>query len=326
MHDLSAAELAGEIKRGSAAERFAGARGGLVVVHDDGTELELDEELVALWSSMPFVIIGTEGCGADAMALVDTVVGDDGALDDIGETVERFALASVSFAMLLRAGEGLGVGAALVAESMAYSMLQAGPEFARWRAGHPARPPHPDDAKPRVDARREGDVLRIVLTRPHRRNALDAKMRDELAEALGVAVADPGVVEVVIEGEGPAFCAGGDLDEFGSFDNPAASHPVRLHRHLGRLIHSVRDKVSVHVHGACVGSSMEIPAFAARVVADSDAVFALPELSLGLVPGAGGTASLPARIGRHRTAWLGLTRRSIDAPTALRWGLVDEVS
>lgn len=326
MHDLSAAELAGEIKRGRAAERFAGARGGLVVVHDDGSLTALDDEVSTLWPSLPFVVVGTRGCGPEAMALVDTVVGDDGALDDIVESVERFPLASVSFAMLLRASEGLGVGAALVAESMAYSMLQAGPEFERWRAGRPVRPPHPDDAKPRVDARRDGDVLRIVLTRPHRRNALDAKMRDELVEALGVAVADPGVVEVVIEGEGPSFCAGGDLDEFGSFENPAASHPVRLHRHVGRMIHSVRDKVSVHVHGACVGSGMEIPAFAARVVADSDAVFALPELSLGLVPGAGGTASLPSRIGRHRTAWLGLTRRSIDARTALGWGLVDELS
>jgi enoyl-CoA hydratase/carnithine racemase len=52
---------------------------------------------------------------------------------------------------------------------------------------------------------------------------------------------------------------------------------------------------------------------------------ALPELALGLIPGAGGTWSLPQRIGRHRTAWLGLTGESIDAPTALRWGLLDEI-
>jgi enoyl-CoA hydratase/carnithine racemase len=55
-----------------------------------------------------------------------------------------------------------------------------------------------------------------------------------------------------------------------------------------------------------------------------DACFSLPELAMGLVPGAGGTVSLPRRIGRHRTAWLALTGATIDAATALDWGLADE--
>ncbi len=79
------------------------------------------------------------------------------------------------------------------------------------------------------------------------------------------------------------------------------------------------------VHGACVGAGVELPAFAARVVAREDATFELPELSMGLVPGAGGTVSLPRRIGRQRTAWLCLTGARIDARAALAWGLVDEV-
>ena len=65
---------------------------------------------------------------------------------------------------------------------------------------------------------------------------------------------------------------------------------------------------------------MELPAFAGRVVAAPDATFGLPEVSLGLIPGAGGTVSLPRRIGRHRTAWLALTGQPIDAPTALDVG------
>jgi enoyl-CoA hydratase/carnithine racemase len=69
-----------------------------------------------------------------------------------------------------------------------------------------------------------------------------------------------------------------------------------------------------------------LPAFAARVVARPDTVIGLPELPLGLIPGAGGTVSLPRRIGRHRTVWLALTRRAIDAATARAWGLVDEVA
>jgi enoyl-CoA hydratase/carnithine racemase len=61
-------------------------------------------------------------------------------------------------------------------------------------------------------------------------------------------------------------------------------------------------------------------------VARPDATFRLPEIAMGLVPGAGGTVSLPRRIGRERTAWLALSGQAIDAPTALDWGLVDTIS
>ena len=61
------------------------------------------------------------------------------------------------------------------------------------------------------------------------------------------------------------------------------------------------------------------------MVAHEDARFWLPELSMGLVPGAGGTVSLPRRIGRQRTAWLALTGEPIDAETARAWGLVDQI-
>jgi enoyl-CoA hydratase/carnithine racemase len=81
----------------------------------------------------------------------------------------------------------------------------------------------------------------------------------------------------------------------------------------------------VHLHGACVGSGIELPAFAATVLAEPSTVVSLPEVSLGLIPGAGGTVSLPRRIGRHRTARLALTGDRIDAATALEWGLVDAI-
>ena len=128
-----------------------------------------------------------------------------------------------------------------------------------------------------------------------------------------------------LRGEGPTFCAGGDLDEFGSRPDPATAHLVRILQSAGRAIDAVADRVTAHVHGACRGSGVELPAFAGRVVASADATFGLPEVSLGLIPGAGGTVSLPRRIGRHRTALLALTGRPIDASTALDWGLVDRV-
>ena len=85
-------------------------------------------------------------------------------------------------------------------------------------------------------------------------------------------------------------------------------------------------RVTAHLHGACVGAGIELAAFAGRVVATSDTRLALPEVALGLVPGSGGTVSIPRRIGRHRTAWLALGATFVDASTAVRWGLVDEIA
>jgi enoyl-CoA hydratase/carnithine racemase len=90
-------------------------------------------------------------------------------------------------------------------------------------------------------------------------------------------------------------------------------------------LHLVRDRVTFNVHGGCVGAGLERPAFAGRVVAGADATFHLPEVGMGLVPGAGGTASIPHRSGGQRTAWLAITGAALDAATALDWGLVDAV-
>jgi enoyl-CoA hydratase/carnithine racemase len=80
------------------------------------------------------------------------------------------------------------------------------------------------------------------------------------------------------------------------------------------------------VHGQVLGSGLEMAAYCGWVQAQPDAVLGLPELSLGLIPGAGGTVSITRRIGRWRTAYLVLSGRTIDPPTAMRWGLIDAVS
>ena len=175
-----------------------------------------------------------------------------------------------------------------------------------------------------VRVERRVDELEVTLERPEARNALDAHMRDQLWDAFTMAAADPGLT-LRWRGAGPSFCAGGDLDEFGSRSDPARAHLIRLTRSLGRVLHELADRTTVELHGACVGSGIELPAFAGRVLAAPDTAISLPELSLGLIPGAGGTVSLPRRIGRHRTAWLALTGATIDAATARRWGLVDEL-
>ena len=74
-----------------------------------------------------------------------------------------------------------------------------------------------------------------------------------------------------------------------------------------------------------MGAGIELPAFGRQVVAARNTFFQLPEVGMGLVPGAGGTVSIPRRIGRQRTAYLALSGLRVDAATAHGWGLVDEL-
>jgi enoyl-CoA hydratase/carnithine racemase len=90
-----------------------------------------------------------------------------------------------------------------------------------------------------------------------------------------------------------------------------------------RLLSQCRDRVEFRVHGACIGAGAEMAAFGRHVVAARNSFFQLPELRMGLIPGAGGCVSIPRRIGRHRTAYLVLSGRKLSAAKALEWGLVD---
>ena len=286
-----------------------------------------DDDAVVRLASLPFVVI-THGTVSPAWAALSDVVADagDGSLDDIVATVTAYPLSATALVLLLRGGSTRSVGQGLVAESAAYSTLQAGPEFAAWRSAAPVRAPTSSDDAPRVVVARHAGTLVVTMSRPDRLNALDARMRDELLDALSVAGADPGLTRIELRGAGRSFCAGGDLNEFGRRSDPATAHVIRLQRSVGRVVHELSARTTAYVHGPCAGSGIELAAFCATVVADPDTTISLPEVRLGLIPGAGGTVSLPRRIGRQRTAWLALTARSIDAGTALEWGLVDALA
>jgi enoyl-CoA hydratase len=264
--------------------------------------------------------------GSRLAAAFDVAVEDESELAPVRAGAERCPLAAATLVQLLRHGRALDLHERLVAESLAYATLQAGPEFASWLAGRGRAARRAAGDGPPVRALREGARLRLTLDRPGRHNAFDSQMRDALAEGLGLVLADDSIEEVVLDGAGPSFCSGGDLDEFGSFPDPATAHAVRSARSPARLLALCAARARAEVHGACIGAGCELPAFCRQVRARADAFFQLPEVGMGLVPGAGGTASLPERIGRQRTAWLALSGRRIDAPTALRWGLVDEIA
>ena len=289
----------------------------LVIAHPDGSE----DRPAPSPGSAPVVVCWAGAADPPGWADVALDAADRAALV---EQVAHVPHAAVSLAVLLRQTEALPITAALAAESAVYSMLQGGPEFAAWRAATPAKPDSDPD-RSTVLVEREGDRLLLTLDRPHRHNAISMKLRDELYAALTIAVVDGSIREVVVDGNGPSFCSGGDLGEFGNRPDPVTAHVTRLGRSPAALIERLRDRVEMRIHGSTFGGGIEMAAFAGRVVAGPDTRIALPEVSLGLIPGAGGTASLTRRIGRQRTAALGLLGTVIDASTALEWGLVDEL-
>lgn len=223
---------------------------------------------------------------------------------------------------VLRMQAKLGFEDALALESMAYSMLLGSGGFQAWRAATPARRREEPD-EPRVLMADEGGVIVIRLNRPAKRNAFDAVLRDELCAALEFARDDPDRRAVVLAGNGPSFSAGGDLDEFGTARDLGAAHLIRMEQSPARLARQIGERLTARLHGACVGAGIEVPAAAGRVVAEAGSFFRLPEVSMGLIPGAGGTVTITRRIGRHRAAYMALSGADIDLATALRWGLVD---
>jgi hypothetical protein len=254
---------------------------------------------------------------------LDVVVSSDDELNALAGACEQHPRAVIALAQLLRATEHLDVGSALVAESFAYSMLLTGEDFRRWQGARPRRehrtaatPLHVDD---------DGETLTITLNRPEVHNAYDAALRDALVDVLRAACAMEPSRAVALRGNGPSFCSGGDLSEFGTSDDAVRAHVVRVARAPGMLLHQLRGRTAAHVHGSCIGAGTELAAFCTHVTAHPDTTFQLPEISMGLVPGAGGTVSVPRRIGRQRACWFAVSGAAITAPVAQCWGLVDAV-
>jgi hypothetical protein len=257
----------------------------------------------------------------------------DAALTGLRNAVSARPIAASTLTQVLRVGSQLQFNDALAVESFAYSMLLGGREFRQWREQHPAQGANEDAGiggtpslgPDRIRFTRHEDTVSIQLANPARHNAIDARMRDALCEALSAVCEDPTVRALQISGEGRAFSVGGELEEFGTTPDLATAHAVRNLRSPASWLHLLREKTTVLVHGACIGSGVEIAAAAGRIVAAPGSWFSLPEVSMGLIPGAGGTVTLRSRIGRHRALYWALANRKFQASVALEWGLVDEI-
>jgi enoyl-CoA hydratase len=271
----------------------------------------------------PFPLIGLADCAAHPLAAaLDASVEPPVSAEALIRQITRAPRAAAVAIQLLRSLDGLPSERALQLESICYGLLQGSAEHEAWLATRVPQHPAPGG---RVIVERRDSVLHVMLERAQARNAIDRPMRDQLSEAFTLAALDPEVRSIKLRAVGATFSVGADLEEFGTTRDPATAHLIRS-RTLPALALAGRAEIlDVHVQGACVGAGLEIAAFAGRLTATPDAWFQLPELSMGLIPGAGGCVSVPRRIGRQRAALMILSGRRINARTALRWGLIDAI-
>lgn len=183
----------------------------------------------------------------------------------------------------------------------------------------------PDHAAVRMQ--REGAVGWIVLNRPDQINAINDDIRRGVPAALAELDADPDVRVIVIRGEGPrGFCAGADIKE-----RRAAETSVQVRRRMERTrwieaLDRTEKPVIAAIHGYCMGGGMELALACDLRFAGPEAIFALPETGLGLIPGGGGTQRLAGAVGPGRALDLLLTGDRVDAQRALAIGLVTRVA
>lgn len=174
-----------------------------------------------------------------------------------------------------------------------------------------------------VDKR--GHLLNLTLNRPEARNAATAEMATIVGDALHAAESDRSVRAVVITGAGErAFCAGADLGGVARGELPL--HPAHPHwSFLGMVRQPVKTPVIAAVNGFALGGGFEVVLACDIAVASTTATFGMPEVKRGLLAAAGGPLRLPAAVPGKVAMYTMLTGESMDAVTAERWGLVNEV-
>lgn len=174
----------------------------------------------------------------------------------------------------------------------------------------------------RVKVEFEGKIAIATLSRPEKLNALDTKTRLELLEVIEN-LGDTRVL--IITGSGKAFAAGADVNELLQRDSVMALEATKLGTELFTRIEELEIPVIAAINGYALGGGCELAMACDIRIASNKAKFGQPEINLAIIPGAGGTQRLPRLVGLGMAKRLVLTGEIIDAETAFRIGLVDEV-
>lgn len=170
---------------------------------------------------------------------------------------------------------------------------------------------------------RHDRVLQLTLNRPAARNALNNALLAQLASELETAASDSSISVCVITGNERFFAAGADLNEMAEKDLPATLNDARVH--LWARINAFNKPLIAAVNGYALGAGCELALLCDVVIAGDNARFGLPEITLGIMPGAGGTQRLIRSVGKSLATKMVLTGESITAQQALQSGLVSDV-
>ena len=182
-----------------------------------------------------------------------------------------------------------------------------------------------EEASPILLARR-GAVAQLTLNRPHMLNAMNTAMGLRLGELLHEIGEDATVRVVVLTGAGDrAFCAGGDLKERQGMTPDQWTRQHRIFERAHHALRNLRKPVFAAVNGVAVGGGCEMAMSTDFLIAAEHARFGQPEVTRGIMPGAGGTQLLPRYLPRGLAFQLLMTGELISAAEAHRWGLVNRV-
>lgn len=168
-------------------------------------------------------------------------------------------------------------------------------------------------------------VVTLQLNRPEARNALSMDLRKELAEALDAAEADPEIHVIIIRGEDAHFAAGADIKMMSEVDLVGTMDLARG-RSIFQTVAECKKPIIAAVSGYALGAGFELTLACDIVIASESAEFGLPEITLGIIPGGGGTQRLANIVGKHKAMEIILTGRRLSAQEAHDLGLINEVT
>lgn len=154
------------------------------------------------------------------------------------------------------------------------------------------------EPEPYVLLEKDEQIAIITLNHPEKLNVVSVKLRDELYEAIVAVQADPTIDGVILKGNGKGFSAGADLSEFGTIPTVIEKRKIRIQHDIWEEFRKCPKPIAAVLHGFAVGSGIEMAMLCDFRFAAPKTKIALPECSLGMLPAAGGTQSLP-RLMKH---------------------------
>jgi enoyl-CoA hydratase/carnithine racemase len=172
---------------------------------------------------------------------------------------------------------------------------------------------------------KQNGLGRVTLNRPDVLNVYNLRMRDELWEVLCAIRDDPTVRAMLLSGAGRVFCAGADLSEFGTAPSVTVARAVRWERDVWGLLHGLEIPTIAALQGYVIGSGLEMALLCDIRVAAEGTQFRFPELSLGFIPAATGTQTLPRVTRLGASLEMLLSGAWVDHETGLRYGLINRV-